>query len=556
MPRTASPHTARLINDRAAFDLLLEHGSLSRAELQQRTGLSRATIGDLVDRLEAGNLITPVGESPARRRGPNAVLYGVVADRAHVAGVEVRAGEVLASVNDLTGNQVGSARRPLDPAAEPDQLVFDTITDALLDAQLEPGRLDGVVVGTPGLIDPETGDVSYVGALPTWHDNLLPGLRARLGGLPVLVENEVNLVGLAEHRLGAAQGETTFALLSLGTGVGMAVILNGRLHRGRSGGAGEISYLPLGLTGSTFPDLIAGPALLALAHSHGLTPPTGTSTPPTGTSTPPTSTPTPATGTPTPAEVPPTPHEATPNPPGGTGPTLAQPGGAGPTLAQPGGAGATAARPGGAEPTPAPLGGAEPTAAQPGGTGARPAQPGGAPTSPEVPGGTPTPSGATPASPERSSAPHTPGGAAAPLGASDHTSGVSAAVPGAFDRNPRTPSPDAPQARGLAGGRLGAEELGEVVRQAPPAFLDELADRIVFGARAVCAVLDPGVLILAGTIGRAGGEDLAARVEERLAALIPLPTRVVPGTVEGDPVLRGAVVVALERLYTQMFDQQ
>ncbi|MFI6901900.1 ROK family protein [Nonomuraea sp. NPDC050394] len=460
MPRTASPHTARLINDRAAFDLLLEHGSLSRAELQQRTGLSRATIGDLVDRLEAGNLITPVGESPARRRGPNAVLYGVVADRAHVAGVEVRAGEVLASVNDLTGNQVGSARRPLDPAAEPDQLVFDTITAALLDAQLEPGRLDGVVVGTPGLIDPETGDVSYVGALPTWHANLLPGLRARLGGLPVLVENEVNLVGLAEHRLGAAQGETTFALLSLGTGVGMAVILNGRLHRGRSGGAGEISYLPLGLTGSTFPDLIAGPALLTLARTHGLTPPAGASTSSAATS--------------TPVEVPPTPPEATPHPPGST---------------------------------------------------------------------------PTPASPEHSRAPHTPGGAAAPPGASGHASGIPA---GASDRTPRHPSPDAPQ----AGGPAGAEELGVLVRQAPPAFLDALADRIVFGARAVCAVLDPGVLILAGTIGRAGGEDLAARVEERLAALIPLPTRVVPGTVEGDPVLRGAVVVALERLYTQMFDQQ
>ncbi|MEV4894436.1 ROK family protein [Nonomuraea sp. NPDC055795] len=541
MPRTASPHTARLINDRAAFDLLLEHGSLSRAELQQRTGLSRATIGDLVDRLEAGNLITPVGESPARRRGPNAVLYGVVADRAHVAGVEVRAGEVLASVNDLTGNQVGSARRPLDPAAEPDQLVFDTITAALLDAQLDPGRLDGVVVGTPGLIDPETGDVSYVGALPTWHANLLPGLRARLGGLPVLVENEVNLVGLAEHRLGAAQGETTFALLSLGTGVGMAVILNGRLHRGRSGGAGEISYLPLGLTGSTFPDLIAGPALLALAQSHGLTPPTSTSTP---------------------AEVPPTPHEATPNPPSGTGPTPNPgatpnpPAGTGATPAQRGGTGATAARPGGTEPTPAPFGGARATAVPLGGTLTPPEATGGTATPSGATGGTATPSGATPVSPEHPSAPHTPGGAAATLGASDHTSGVSVAIPGAFDRRPRSPSPDAPQARGLAGGRLGAEELGEVVRQATPAFLDALADRIVFGARAVCAVLDPGVLILAGTIGRAGGEDLAARVEERLAALIPLPTRVVPGIVEGDPVLRGAVVVALERLYTQMFDQQ
>lgn len=483
MPRTASPHTARLINDRAAFDLLLEHGSLSRAELQQRTGLSRATIGDLVDRLEAGNLITPVGESPARRRGPNAVLYGVVADRAHVAGVEVRAGEVLASVNDLTGNQVGSARRLLDPAAEPDQLVFDTITDALLDAQLDPGRLGGVVVGTPGLIDPETGDVSYVGALPTWHANLLPGLRARLGGLPVLVENEVNLVGLAEHRLGAAQGETTFALLSLGTGVGMAVILNGRLHRGRSGGAGEISYLPLGLTGSTFPDLITGPALLALAQSHGLTPPGNTPV----------------------AEPPPT------TPPGNT------------PLAEP-----SPATPPGSTPTP---------------------PPDSMPTSPERSSVNRTQPGHTPG--------HPAGGQVASFGASGVTSSSSAAIPEAFDRTPRNPSAASTgQAGGLARQRLGAEELGEFVRQAPPAFLDELADRIVFGARAVCAVLDPGVLILAGTIGRTGGEALAARVEERLAALIPLPTRVVPGTVEGDPVLRGAVVVALERLYAQLFDQQ
>ncbi|MFI6502559.1 ROK family transcriptional regulator [Nonomuraea typhae] len=379
-PRTATPHTARLINDRAAFDLLLEHGHLSRAELQQRTGLSRATIGDLVDRLEADRLITPVGESPSRRRGPNAVLYGVVADRAHVAGVEVRPREVLASVNDLTGGQVGFARGPLDPAAEPDRLVHDTIGAALADARLGADRLDGVVIGTPGLIDPETGDVAFVGALPTWHANLLPGLRARLGGLPVLVENEVNLAGLAEHRLGAARGEDTFALISLDTGVGMALVLNGRLHRGRSGGAGEISYLPSGLAGASFPHLVCGQALFALAAEHGM--------------------------------------------------------------------------------------------------------------------------------------------------------GVS--VP-------------------AAAARVAGEEVAAMVRKAPGSFLDALAERIAFGALAVCAVLDPGCLILAGPVGRAGGEELAARVEERLARQIPLPTRVMPGTVEGDVVLRGAVLVALERLYQQMF---
>ncbi|MFI6290314.1 ROK family transcriptional regulator [Nonomuraea sp. NPDC050790] len=532
MPRTASPHTARLINDRAAFDLLLEHGSLSRAELQQRTGLSRATIGDLVDRLEAADLITPVGESPARRRGPNAVLYGVVAAHAHVAGVEVRAGEVLASVNDLTGSQVGSARRPLDPAAEPDQLVFDTITAALQDAQLSLDRLDGVVVGTPGLIDPETGDVSFVGALPTWHANLLPGLRARLGGLPVLVENEVNLIGLAEHRLGAARGEHTFALLSLGTGVGMAVILNGRLHRGRSGGAGEIAYLPLGLTGGTFPDLMTGPALHSLPQTQNPTPPT------------------PLPPSPAPLATSPTPSvttSATPAPKG-TGQAGDLSGGLAGQGADLSGGQAGAGPDGADTPGRQAGGGADMPGRQGGGDQGGM---GGDDVSGGLAGRVADLSGGQAGGDEAGRG----GGGQAGLGGGDETGRGGGGQAGQAGGE-RVGWLGGVAGGGLVVGRMGVEELGALVRRASPVFLDALADRIVFAARAVCAVLDPGVLILAGVIGRAGGEALAVRVEERLARSIPLPTRVMPGTVEGDPVLRGAVVVALERLYAQLFDQQ
>ncbi|MEY9863536.1 putative NBD/HSP70 family sugar kinase [Catenulispora sp. GAS73] len=369
MPRTASPRTARLINDRIVFDVLLEQGPQSRSQIQARTGLSRATVNDLVERMEVDGLIAEVGREEAVRRGPNALLYSVVADRAHVAGVEVRPDVILASVCDLTGRQVGGSRLPHHPGAEPADVVHGALAQALDAAGLDASTLQGVVVATMGLVDPETGDVDFVGALPTWHANLLPGLHERLGDVPVLIENEVNLAGLAEHRLGAARGHDTFALLSLGVALGMALVLDGRLYRGRSGGAGELDYLPAGLDGSTMYDLAGGEAILALSREAGV----------------------------------------------------------------------------------------------------------------------------------------------------------------------EAPDPES------------------AVRKATPELLDTLAERFALAATGVCAVLDPGFIVLAGPVGRAGGEELARRIESRLSAATRMPTRVVHSTLEGNPVVRGAVLIALEQVLDRTF---
>ncbi len=379
IPRTASPHTARLINDRLAFDLLLERGPLTRTQLRTLTGLSGPTVADLVQRLESAGLVAPVGEAGAERRGPNARLYGVVADRAHVAGVEVRPDQVRAVVTDLTGQPVGTAVVGQDARVAPDRLVRDAIDGALADAGRPADAPAMVVVGTPGLVDPATGDVAFVVSLPTWHGNLLPGLRERFG-TRVLLENEVNLAGLAEHRLGVARGRDTFALISLGDGIGVAVILGGRLHRGASGGAGEVSYVPAG--GGTYQQVAGGAAVVETARRHGLT---------------------------------------------GTVDDLA----------------------------------------------------------------------------------------------------------------------------GLVGGAVTRAEEGN--DPAAEAFLDDLADRISTGAAAVCAVLDPGYVVLAGRIGRAGGPALAERVARRLADRLPLPTEVAAGDVPGNPVVRGAVLVALDHLHRETF---
>src|SRR4051794_35223862 len=103
--RPGTPRLLRELNDRAALELLLSHGPLTRAQLGTRTGLSKVTGSQLLGRLEERGLVEVVGEQ-AGGRGPNAALYGVVPSSAYVAGLEVGPSGVTAGVVDITGRQV------------------------------------------------------------------------------------------------------------------------------------------------------------------------------------------------------------------------------------------------------------------------------------------------------------------------------------------------------------------------------------------------------------------------------------------------------------------
>ncbi|WP_285774884.1 ROK family transcriptional regulator [Microtetraspora sp. NBRC 13810] len=235
--KTATPAMARAINDRLALDLLLERGPLTAPQLRTLTGLSRPTVSDLVERLRDGGLIEVTGEFGEDRRGPNARLYGIVPGRAHAAGVDVRRTAVHVTVADITGRPVGSAVREL---AGPDDLAG--LIGGAVEEAAGGHALDTVVIGAPGLVDPRHGDLVAGNEVPGWHPGLLPSVRRRLG-VPVILENEVNLAAVAELRIGAATGREDFVLLWLDDGIGAAVVLGGRLRRGVSGGAGEIGFL-------------------------------------------------------------------------------------------------------------------------------------------------------------------------------------------------------------------------------------------------------------------------------------------------------------------------
>ncbi|WP_406433510.1 ROK family transcriptional regulator [Streptomyces sp. NBC_00631] len=246
----ASPSTARAINDRLALSLLQEQGPLTAGQLKQLTGLSRPTVADLVERLAVSGLIAVVGESGEQRRGPNARLYGIVADRAYLAALDVRTESVSVLVSDLVGRVLAEGSVPVGPeegeAAAVEQavgLVERAAKEA--GASEDTGHLHTVGIGAPGLVDPATGELRDSAGLPAWHRRLVAALQERFPQARVSIENETNLAALAEQREGAARDRDTFVLLWLDDSCGAAVVLDGTLRRGASGGTGEIGFLPV-----------------------------------------------------------------------------------------------------------------------------------------------------------------------------------------------------------------------------------------------------------------------------------------------------------------------
>ncbi|MFC8344640.1 ROK family transcriptional regulator [Streptomyces sp. NPDC057280] len=242
-----TPRTLRAMNDRAALDLLLEHGQLSRTRIGKLTGLSKPTASQLLARLEAAGLVLAGGTTEGRP-GPNAQLYEVNPAAGYAAGLDVTPERILAAVADITGRTIGSyelptpGRRTGTPVV---QQVTDALDGALKAAALVRADVHRLVIGTPGAFDPGTGRLRYASHLPGWHTPALLGELAAALPMPVEYENDVNLVAVAEQRLGAARGHDDFVLLWNEGGLGAALVLGGRLHRGWTGGAGEVGFLPV-----------------------------------------------------------------------------------------------------------------------------------------------------------------------------------------------------------------------------------------------------------------------------------------------------------------------
>ncbi|WP_240506075.1 ROK family transcriptional regulator [Thermoactinospora rubra] len=241
-PALGTPSLLRAINDRAALRVLLERGPLTRPEIGELTGLSKPTAFQLLARLQEAGLVVSDGIR-AGQPGRTAEVYRINPAAAYVAAMDVTPDRIAVQVADITGTIVGESVLPTP--RRPASTLVERLR-AALDGAGSPGPLRRVVIGVQGAINPASGRLEYATAedMPGWHiPDLLPTLSDALGAA-VDVENDVNLVALAEQAYGAAAGCCDFVLLWADEGVGAALMIGGRLHRGATGGAGEVGYMP------------------------------------------------------------------------------------------------------------------------------------------------------------------------------------------------------------------------------------------------------------------------------------------------------------------------
>jgi predicted NBD/HSP70 family sugar kinase len=275
-----TPSWLRERNERTALSLLFAHGVLTRNRIGELSGLSKPTASQIVARLEGAGLIEVVGEVSGGR-GPNALSYGVRADRVLGVAIDIDETVIRSTVVDATGTEYPVVETVIangDNGHSAASDVQDAITAASASAGTDAAAVRVVAIGVQGSIDPRTDKLSFIDTLPGWPRQ---GIRTHLEtllGLDVHIDNDANLAAVAERSEGAGAGTGSFALLWLGPGLGLAVDLAGAVHRGAAGGAGEIGYLPVPWNAvdidpqaRDLQQLIGGPAAAAIARRHGVT---------------------------------------------------------------------------------------------------------------------------------------------------------------------------------------------------------------------------------------------------------------------------------------------
>jgi predicted NBD/HSP70 family sugar kinase len=258
------PPLLRQINSAHVVAVLRGAGPLSLSDLAARTGLSRPTVGQVVDQLHTGGLLAWVepgqgqraGQDGLPRSGRPARLVRFRAEAAYVVGIDIGRHKALVTVADLAGTIVARHREDASGASSSADLLAALRTaarGALAEAGIRRTDVASVAAGTPGLVDWPRGAVMLAPGLPGWKIELARELR-RSFRCPVQVENDANLAALAERKHGLARGAHTLVFIYWGERVGAGVLIGDQLHRGAANAAGEIGFLALDPDTTAAPD--------------------------------------------------------------------------------------------------------------------------------------------------------------------------------------------------------------------------------------------------------------------------------------------------------------
>src|SRR5438874_3735420 len=257
----ATPPLLKQLNERAVLETIRTGAPISRAEIARRTGISKPTVSLALRALLAGGVVRETAPDPGRPHY-GAVFFEPVPEAALVLALDIGARFMRGALGDLAGNV--RARRDVHHDGPSTVAGAGALCDALLDSALDgAARVAEAVVGVPGVVSPTDASVSLATNVPGIEGGGFAAELQEALGVPVRLENDINLAALGEHWRGVARGVENFLFLSIGTGMGAGLVLRGELHRGRNGAAGELDYAFIGLGTGTDPSAGAVSGLAA-----------------------------------------------------------------------------------------------------------------------------------------------------------------------------------------------------------------------------------------------------------------------------------------------------
>lgn len=243
-PVNANHSLLRNINRLVILDYLRVHGPASRAQIARALGVSQPTVGRLADELRRDGLVEEAGTLPSDGGRP-ATLLRLAGQQNLMLGVDLGGTRIFGALANLQGEI--QAELEQDSRATPvsrnslERLV--RLIRSLLDEPRPGGQVvRGIGLGVPGVTHAREGVVVWAPSLG-WRDLPLKELLEQEFGLPSFVENDVNLAALGEAWFGAGRGVRNLAVITVGTGIGAGLIIDGALYRGPNDAAGEVGYM-------------------------------------------------------------------------------------------------------------------------------------------------------------------------------------------------------------------------------------------------------------------------------------------------------------------------
>jgi predicted NBD/HSP70 family sugar kinase len=245
--QAARPQLIRALNEQLLLSHIRQVGPCSRADLARISGLSKPTVSQALANVERSGLVRIAGQRTGVP-GRSALLYEIRPDAGFVLGLDIGQNYLRGALADLTGEirAKHSARTKASSARGRVAELIGLADSLCADAGVARSAITQTVIGSPGVYDPRRGAMALTGGLAGMLSRpaVLAGLREAFGP-DLVVENDVDAAALAEQARGHGREFSSFAFVWIGTGIGLGLVLDGRLHRGAHGVAGEIAYMPI-----------------------------------------------------------------------------------------------------------------------------------------------------------------------------------------------------------------------------------------------------------------------------------------------------------------------